>query len=181
MSADATQRIEYDPDTLKGLSDHVMVMTKMTLPQLQMISDRSENKTTPAKIFKWVEGTNVYNYAQSAHTWTEYTSKDEFKAKFKTLVENTTLSNDERAAQVEEFLLQEAISAGVVKEIKITVPKNPNKWGKTLAPWYTDTCRAAKRDMAWARREHGKGDERCKMATRAYFKTCSEARLEFAA
>jgi hypothetical protein len=82
---------------------------------------------------------------------------------------------------VEEFLLQEAISAGVVREIKVTVPKNPNKWGKTLAPWYTDTCRAAKRDMALARREYGKGDERCKMATRAYFKTCSEARLEFAA
>jgi hypothetical protein len=98
MAADATQRIEYDPDTLKGLSDHVMVMTTLTLPQLQIISDRSENKTTPEKIFKWVEGTHVHNYAQSAHTWTEYTSKAEFTDKFKTLVENTTVSNDDRAA-----------------------------------------------------------------------------------
>ena len=97
------------------------------------------------------------------------------------MVENTTISNDERAAAVESFLLQEAVSAGVVKEIKITVPRNPNKWGKTLAPWYNEMCRAAKRDMAMARREHGKGDEHSLFATRAYFKTCSKARLEFAA
>jgi hypothetical protein len=37
--------------------------------------------------------------------------------KFKTLVENTTISNDDRANAVESLLLQEAVSAGVVKEI----------------------------------------------------------------
>ena len=82
------------------------------------------------------------------------------------------MSNDERATAVEEFLLQEAVSAGVVKEIKITVPKNPNKWGKTLAPWYNKTCREAKREMALARQNYGKGDSRSVTATRAYFKTC---------
>ena len=66
MTADATQRIEYDPDMLKGLSDHVMVMTTMTLPQLQVLSDRAENKTAPEKIYKWVEGTCIQNYAKSA-------------------------------------------------------------------------------------------------------------------
>jgi hypothetical protein len=39
----------------------------------------------------------------------------------------------------------------VVKEIKITSPQNPNKWGKTLAPWFTEECREAKRDMARAK------------------------------
>jgi hypothetical protein len=63
MSADATQRIEYDPDTLKGLSDHVMVMTTMTLPQLQLLADRAESKNIPEKIYKWVEGTSIQNYA----------------------------------------------------------------------------------------------------------------------
>ena len=87
-------------------------------------------------------------------------------------MENTTISNDERAAAVESFLLQEAVSAGVVKEIKITVPRNPNKWGKILAPWYNETCRAAKKEMAIARREYGKGDQRSIFANRAYFKTC---------
>jgi hypothetical protein len=43
--------------------------------------------------------------------------------------------------------LQEAVIAGVVKEIKTTIPKNPNKWGKTLAPWFTEECRTAKREM----------------------------------
>ena len=87
-------------------------------------------------------------------------------------MENTTISNDDRANAVESFLLQEAVSAGVVKEIKITVPRNPNKWGKTLTPWYNEMCREAKREMAMARREHGKGDTRSTFATRAYFKTC---------
>jgi hypothetical protein len=62
------------------------------------------------------------------------------------------MSNEDRAAAVEHFLLQEAVGAGVVKEIKITSPKNPNKWGKTLAPWFTETCREAKREMAKTRR-----------------------------
>jgi hypothetical protein len=64
------------------------------------------------------------------------------------LVQDTTRNNEDRAAAVEQFLLQEAVGAGVVKEIKITQPKNPNKWGKTLAPWFTETCREAKREMA---------------------------------
>jgi hypothetical protein len=47
----------------------------------------------------------------------------------------------------------------VVKEIKITTPKNPNKWGKTLAPWYNEECREAKKLLTEARKVHGKGDE----------------------
>jgi TctA family transporter len=68
-----------------------------------------------------------------------------------------------------------------VKEIKITAPKNPNKWGKTLAPWFNETCREAKRELARTRREFGKGDTRGTIATRAYLRTCQKARLEFAA
>jgi hypothetical protein len=54
--------------------------------------------------------------------------------------------------------LQEAVGAGVVKEIKVTTPRNPNKWGKTLAPWFNEQCREAKRAMGSARRIHGKND-----------------------
>jgi hypothetical protein len=67
-------------------------------------------------------------------------------------VADTSISNDDRAAAVENFILQEAVNAGVVKEIVITSPKNPNKWGKTLAPWFTEECREAKRNMARAKR-----------------------------
>jgi hypothetical protein len=59
-----------------------------------------------------------------------------------------------------------------VKKITITTPRNPNKWGKTLAPWFTDECRAAKKEMAMTRREHCKGDTRSNLATRAYLKVC---------
>jgi hypothetical protein len=59
-----------------------------------------------------------------------------------------------------------------VKEIQIKSPKNPNKWGKTLAPWFNEICRDAKREMARARREYGKGDTRSTNATRAYLKRC---------
>jgi hypothetical protein len=68
----------------------------------------------------------------------------------------------------------------VVREIKITKPKNPNKWGKTLAPWFTEKCRGAKRAMASARRSYGRNNENSIAATRAYMKICLEARLEFA-
>ena len=79
-------------------------------------------------------------------------------------------SNEERAAAVESFLLKEAVSAGVVKEIKITSPKNPNKWGKTLAPWFTEKCREAKREMA--RRSHGRNNTGSITANKHYLKVC---------
>jgi hypothetical protein len=68
----------------------------------------------------------------------------------------------------------------VVKEIKTTVPKNPNKWGKTLAPWYTEECREAKKQLVETRRQYGKGDERVKAAIKNFYKVCRKGRLEFA-
>jgi hypothetical protein len=68
------------------------------------------------------------------------------------------LTNDNRAAAVEQYILQKAIEAKVVKEIKISQPRNPNKWGKSLAPWYTEDCRKARQALAEAKRNFGKGD-----------------------
>ncbi len=77
--------------------------------------------------------------------------------------------------------MQEAVGAGVVRKITITTPKNPNKWGKTLAPWFNEKCREAKRDMGRARRLHGRNDSGSITATKHYLKVCLQARLEFAA
>ena len=52
------------------------------------------------------------------------------------------------------------MAAGVVREIKLSHPRNPNKWGKTLAPWFDEKCRTAKKTLEQARREYGKGDDR---------------------
>ena len=68
--------------------------------------------------------------------------------------------------------MEQGIAAGVVKKVTITPPKNPNKWGKTLAPWYNDTCREAKKELANTIREHGKGDARVQVATRKYLTAC---------
>jgi hypothetical protein len=54
----------------------------------------------------------------------------------------------------------------------MTPPRNPNKWGKTLAPWFNDTCREAKQELAKMKKIHCKGDSRILTATKAYFKAC---------
>ena len=88
----------------------------------------------------------------------DYTGSAEFITKFSALVANKTISNTDRAAAVEDFIIQEAVNAGVVREITLTSPRNPNKLGKTLAPWFTEQCREAKREMARARRTYGRND-----------------------
>jgi hypothetical protein len=68
-------------------------------------------------------------------------------------------NNDTRAAAVEQYMIREALEAGVIKEIKIQQPKNPNKWGKTLAPWFDGQCREAKKMLANAKRTYPKGND----------------------
>jgi hypothetical protein len=64
----------------------------------------------------------------------------------------------------------------VVKEIKLTAPKNPNKWGKTLAPWFNEDCREKKKALAEARKLYGKGDETVVGALKKYHKACLKGR-----
>jgi hypothetical protein len=88
------------------------------------------------------------------------------------LVNDNSCTNDERAANVEKYILDQAVNAGVVKRIIKTTPKNPTKLNKTLAPWFDDTCREAKKDMASARRLYGKGDARSIVATKLFLRAC---------
>jgi hypothetical protein len=104
----------------------------------------------------------------------------EFISGLQEIIRNTNNSNDLRAAAVEEYILQQAVKAQVVKEIKITIPKNPNKWGKTLAPWFNEECREAKKLLSEARKLYGKGDERVIQAIKKFHKVCIKGRLEFA-
>ena len=46
---------------------------------------------------------------------------------------------------MEEYIIKEAMNAGVVRVVKQAHPRNPNKWGKKLAPWFDEKCREAKR------------------------------------
>ena len=66
---------------------------------------------------------------------THYLSAPTFNSN---IIQEKNTHNNERVAAVEEYILKEAMEAGVVREIRISHPKNPNKWGKTLAPWFND-------------------------------------------
>jgi hypothetical protein len=77
------------------------------------------------------------NYGTSAKTWTEFSSSEDFAAGFKAIIEDATLTNDTRAARVEDYLLAQATVAGVL-DVSSTRRSslNPNKWDKHLAPWF---------------------------------------------
>jgi hypothetical protein len=67
-----------------------------------------------------------------------------------------------------------------VKKIQFTPPRNPNKWGKTLAPWFNDNCRETKKKMTEAKKLYNKGDERITQASKEYLRACQRGRQEFA-
>ena len=54
------------------------------------------------------------------------------------------MDNEQRAARVEEFFIEEAQKAGVIKISKTQRYKNPNRIEKQLAPWFTEECYAAR-------------------------------------
>jgi hypothetical protein len=92
----------------------------------------------------------------SANKWKAHTSTEKFATRFQQITEEFRHDNERRTERVEEFLVEEAIEAGVVMASETRSAKNPNRWAKHLAPWYTDTCRQAKREYRLAKREHGK-------------------------
>jgi hypothetical protein len=53
----------------------------------------------------------------SARTWKAHTSTDQFATKFNELSVKFHDDNETRTQRVEEFLIEEAITAGVVKAI----------------------------------------------------------------
>jgi hypothetical protein len=96
-------------------------------------------------------------------------------------VDDVSVSNDIRAARVEAFLLQEAVLAGVVCKIEVIQPRNPNKWTKTLAPWFTDECRTAKKHLHAMKRLHPSSHPDVVLAVADFKTACAKGRRAFAA
>lgn len=88
------------------------------------------------------------------------------------IVEDSTITNAARSDAVEAFLIKEGIAAGVVKEVRHTTPRNPNKWGKTLAPWFTEECREAKRAYIGVVRKEGRVSAAAGDALGVYRQAC---------
>ena len=154
------------------LSDHVPQFTTLPIPSTRMHTPKSSKTQAHVTTYKWVEGTSVFNYIDSAVTWQEHTNQQSFKDALLTVVGDPALDNDQRSRAVEEFFLREAAAAGVVRKVVSWSPRNPNKWGKTLAPWFTEECRVAKRALVDARKKYGRASEHFATAARQFKHTC---------
>jgi hypothetical protein len=76
--------------------------------------------------------------------WKEHTSTDKFATDFAAIIQNQELDTDQRAARVEEFFIEEAQKAGVVRVSRSHKYKNPNRLEKQLAPWFSSECYTAR-------------------------------------
>ena len=108
----------------------------------------------------------------SANIWKADTSTDQFAAKFHQITEEYSDNNERITERLEEFLLEDTITAGVVKAIEIRPLKNPNRWAKHLAPWFNEVCREAKRDYRLTKRLYGRKHEKTRIAYRKFRKLC---------
>jgi hypothetical protein len=77
LSNTSTSEVEYDPDTLNGLSDHILVMTKIKTAHFHRVQEQKTKGEKTVK-YKWLDGSAVRNYAESANTWQAYTNEPEF-------------------------------------------------------------------------------------------------------
>jgi hypothetical protein len=104
----------------------------------QEISENLEKyHSEDTRKYYWKKGDCLANYNASAQIWKAHTTTSDFVAAFNAVSDTYHLTNDIRAAKIEEFLLAEATKAGVI-EVKTSRKTfaNPNKWEKHLAPWY---------------------------------------------
>jgi hypothetical protein len=118
-------------------------------------------EATDDRRYRWREGDCLANYGNSAKVWHEFSSTDDFAAGFMAIIVDDKLTNDTRAARVEEFLLTQATEAGVldVSSSRRTF-NNPNKWDKHLAPWFNPKCTEARKRLKSERHKYGKRHKR---------------------
>ena len=190
LSTEGTLTLEYNHRGTLGLSDHTLLLT--TLPTT-CLHDPASSPTPTRTVYKWVQGETTSEYPRGGAKWATYTSEPDFLREFSHLVhlhETTAPSpsadpdgalraNTLRAQQVERFLLDHALKAGVVTKTELSVAKNPNKWDKTLAPWFDDHCREQRQLYIDTRRRHGKSAPATKSAWAAYRQACAAGKSSF--
>ena len=127
--------------------------------------------------YSWQSGDCLANYSNTAKKWKEHTSTPEFATAFLEIIDDQTLSNDERDTKIDTFLLAEANIAEVVSISKARrMFTNPNRWDKHMAPWYNTKCRESKRTFRNMRKQYGKKHSRTLKALYKYVQTCKDSR-----
>jgi hypothetical protein len=111
------------------------------------------SKIIAPRQFRWRTGECLAMYGTSAKTWAAHSSTEAFEASFQAIIDDATLSNNDRADRIEECLLSEAVTAGVLDELSTRKEvNNPNKWDKHLAPWFNVHCAGTRRQLRRAQR-----------------------------
>jgi hypothetical protein len=67
--------------------------------------------------------------------------------------------NEKRAASIEAYMIEEAEKAGVVKTITKRKFKNPNRWEKQLAPWFSEECKETRNTYKKTKKQYGRQHE----------------------
>jgi hypothetical protein len=129
--------------------------------------------------YRWQSGDCLKNYGISANIWEAHSSTEEFSAAFMAIIDDKELTNDERAAQVELFLLDQATTAGVVDVSSTNCQfANPNKWDKHLAPWFTEQCTTTRRTFRTLQRKFGRKHTQTIVALKTFADTCKSSRAQ---
>lgn len=128
-------------NVLGALSDHCLL--RCTLPWVPTRAARTA--TSPTTVYQWVSGTCLSDYATSWQKWRAHTDSQDFAGKFQAIIDTWHSDVDTLSAKVENFLLCEALDCNVVKKVELKAVANPNRLYKTLAPWFDESCREAKR------------------------------------
>ena len=109
-------------------------------PRTELPAKDTQNRDDD-KYYRWVEGECLKEYSNSATKWTAHTSTQTFVAAFNAIATAFAADNDVRTAKIEEFLLREAESAGVVNQAQA---QESQQMGKTFSPmvWHKMQSRA---------------------------------------
>lgn len=107
-----------------------------------------------------------------------HTSTPQFTTGFEAIEKRFELDNDQRAERIEEYLIAEAVIAGVMTKSIIIAKKNPNKWEKHMAPWFTAECKAAKQQYIRCRKTYGRASPPARQAFKDYSKCCTRSRAK---
>jgi hypothetical protein len=114
----------------------------------------------------------------SAKIWKAHTSTDQFAAKFNEITEKSHGDNETRTERIEKFLIAEAMTVGVIKAIQLKHYKNPNRWAKHLAPWFSAICKDARRNYKQQKRQYGKKHGKTKEAYKEFRRICKMSRAQ---
>jgi hypothetical protein len=137
------------------------------------------SKPIAPRRFRWRTGECLATYGTSAKIWAAHSSTDAFEAAFNAIIDDATITNDDRADRVEKFLLSEAVTAGVLDELpthkEVT---NPNKWDKHLAPWFNAQCAGTRRQLRRAQRQFGKSSQQAHLAMDQFVQACKKGRAQ---